>query len=86
MLITLGKRIRKLRKSLKLSQKQVASEIGICLKTYQQVEVGRTNVEYNTLKNILDRFSMTLDIVPKSEAQLNAEMFGEEDYDDTTAS
>jgi len=82
MLKTLGKRIRKMRKSLKLSQKQVASEIGVCLKTYQQVEVGRTNVEYNTLKNILDRFGMTLDIVPKTEAQLSAEMFGDDDYEE----
>ena len=81
MLKTLGKRIRKMRTSLKLSQIQVSKETGICLKTYQQLEQGQTNVEYNTLKNVLDRFGMTLDIVPKSEAQLAAEMFGEEYYE-----
>lgn len=80
MLKTLGQRIRKMRNGLKLSQKQVSFEIGVCLKTYQQIEVGKTNVEYNTLKNVLDRFGMTLEIVPKTEAQLSAEMFGDDDY------
>ena len=79
MLKTLGQRIRKMRNGLKLSQKQVSFEIGVCLKTYQQIEVGKTNVEYNTLKNVLDRFGMTLEIVPKTESQLSAEMFGDEE-------
>lgn len=78
MLKILGQRIRKLRNSLKLSQKQVAEQTGVCIRTYQQLESGHTNVEYNTLKNVLDRFGMTLDIVPKSEAQLTAEMFGDD--------
>lgn len=82
MLKTLGRRIRKMRKGLKLSQKQVSTETGVCLKTIQLLEQGKTNVEYNTLKNVLDRYGMTLDIVPKTEAQLSAEMFGDDDYEE----
>lgn len=78
----IGRKIRNMRKAAKINQQQMAEMLDIGVKTVVNVEKGRNNVLYGTIKAMLDVFGMTMTIVPKSEAQLNAEMFGDDEFDD----
>jgi len=68
-----------MRKKARLSQDVMAKDVGVSIRTIKNVEYGRNNVEYMTIKKMLDRFGMTLTIVPKTEEELAQDMFGEED-------
>lgn len=78
----IGQKIRNMRKAAKITQQEMAEKLDIGVKTVVNVEKGRNNVIFSTIKEMLDVFGMTLTIVPKSEAQLNAEMFGDDEFKD----
>lgn len=78
----IGQKIYKMRKAAKITQQEMAEKLDIGVKTVVNVEKGRNNVLYGTIKAMLDVFGMTMTIVPKSEAQLSAEMFGDDEFND----
>lgn len=72
----LGEKLRQMRKKARLSQDVMAKDVGVSIRTIKNVEYGRNNVEYMTIKKMLDRFGMTLTVVPKTEEEMAEDMFG----------
>ena len=59
-LILLGAMIRKKRVSLKISQAQLAFELGTDGRHIRRIENGEVNISYLTLKKICDSFHIKL--------------------------
>jgi transcriptional regulator with XRE-family HTH domain len=54
-------KLKTLRKNLKLTQKQVAKEIGLNVETYANYEVGRREPDNKMLVKLADFFNVSLD-------------------------
>ena len=60
-LTLLGFRLRNARKECGLTQKELAKQTGLSVKTIQDVEKGRKNPSYNTLAHLLGRLGLSPD-------------------------
>lgn len=58
----LGNRIRKARKECGLTQKELADQTGLAVKTVQDIEKGRKNPSYETLARLMERLGMSPDV------------------------
>ena len=58
---TLGKTIRELRESLKLSQKELAERIGVSNVVLSRYELDDRKPDFDTLEKIADFFNVTID-------------------------
>lgn len=54
-------RIKEIRKSKKLTQKQVAAGIGVAERNYQEWEYGKTKPGFDSLIALADFFDVSLD-------------------------
>lgn len=82
---TLGKTIRELRESLKISQKELAERIGISNVVLSRYELDDRKPDYDTLEKIADFFNVTTDYLIgrsdiKNPDQLTQESIKNEDY------
>lgn len=82
---TLGKTIRELRESLKISQKELAERIGISNVVLSRYELDDRKPDYDTLEKIADFFDVTTDYLIgrsdiKNPEQLTHEGIKNEDY------
>jgi len=57
----IGKRIRQLRQECNLTQKQFASLFGLYDSTISQYENGKRQPEYKIIKQIADKFNVSID-------------------------
>ena len=62
-LVFLGNRVREARKECGLTQKELADQTGLAVKTVQDIEKGRKNPTYETLTRLMGRLGMPPDIV-----------------------
>lgn len=60
-LVLLGKHIRDARKECGLTQKELADQTGLAVKTIQDIEKGRKNPTYNTLARLMGRLGISSD-------------------------
>lgn len=63
--------VKKLRETAGLKQEQVASDMGINLKTYQAIEQGKRSGRIDTLCIIADYYNVTLDYLVTGKIILN---------------
>ena len=56
-----GKKLREVRKSKKLTQKELAEQIGIKRNTYSDWENGKTEPSFENLIKLADLFEVSLD-------------------------
>lgn len=54
-------RLKSLRKSNKVTQKQIANDIGMSERNYQDIEYGNNKPSYEFLIGIADYFNVSLD-------------------------
>lgn len=54
-----GSKLKELRKSVGLTQEQMAEELGSDYKYYQKIEGGHANIKLSTLYKICSNFSIT---------------------------
>ena len=66
-LVLLGKRIRDARKKCGLTQKELAAQTGLAVKTVQDIEKGRKNPTYETLARLMERLGVSPDAAFHSE-------------------
>lgn len=59
--MTLGARLRMLRKRRKLSQEELTSRLGLNRGTYGQYEIDRRQPDYETLKKLAQFFGVSID-------------------------
>jgi len=57
----LGNRLRYLRKTLNLTQSELANKLGITRGTYAHYEIGKREPDYETLQKIADFFEVSTD-------------------------
>lgn len=60
-LVLLGNRIRRARKECGLTQKGLAEQTGLSVKTIQDIEKGRKNPTYDTLTRLMERLGLSPD-------------------------
>lgn len=60
-MMTFNNRLRHYRKRKRLTQEQLAKELGIKRSTYAKYETGENKPDYNTLKKIADFFEISTD-------------------------
>ena len=66
-LVLLGNRIRCARKECGLTQKGLAEQTGLSVKTIQDIEKGRKNPTYDTLTRLMERLGVSPDAAFHSE-------------------
>ncbi len=54
-------RLKDLRKNQKITQKQLATDIGLSERNYQSLEYGNIKPSYDTLLKLADYFNISLD-------------------------
>ena len=54
-------RLKDLRKKQKLTQKQLATDIGLSERNYQSLEYGNIKPSYDTLLKLADYFNISID-------------------------
>ena len=54
-------RLKDLRKNQKITQKQLATDIGLSERNYQSLEYGNIKPSYDTLLKLADYFKISLD-------------------------
>lgn len=81
-LVCLGNRIRKARKECGLTQKELANQTKLSVKTIQDIERGRKNPTYETLMRLMERLGIPPDalfqtkvLIPADEMQQVLENF-----------
>lgn len=70
-MIDIGNRIKQLRAIKKLSQKQVAAEIGVDQGQYSRLESGKVEPTLSSLQKIADVFEISLSELLKDNADLS---------------
>ena len=60
-LIDIGEQIRKLRKKKKMSQEELACQIGVSVITVSRIESGMTTMNIQTLMNLSEILSVPVD-------------------------
>ena len=73
-MIVIGDRIKQLRGLKKLSQKQVASEIGVDQGQYSRLEGGKVEPTLSSLQKIADLFDISLSELLKDNADLSEDV------------
>ena len=66
-LVLLGNRIRDARKECGLTQKELAAQTELAVKTVQDIEKGRKNPTYETLARLMERLGVSPDAAFHSE-------------------
>lgn len=61
--MSLGERLKMLRKQRKLSQEELTTRLGLNRGTYGQYEINRRQPDYETLKLLADFFSVSIDFL-----------------------
>lgn len=59
--MTFGERLRNIRKRLKITQKSIADNLGITVRTYQRYEEGKIEPPISTLTDIAHYFNLPVD-------------------------
>jgi transcriptional regulator with XRE-family HTH domain len=74
-MVTLGDRIKKMREERGLSQKEVASGVGIDRGQYSRIETNKVEPTLSTLEKIATAFQVEVEDFFKKEAPLTVESF-----------
>lgn len=69
----LGNRIRNARKECGLTQKELANQTGLAVKTIQDIEKGRKNPTYETLTRLMARLGISPDMIFRTNVPVPAE-------------
>jgi transcriptional regulator with XRE-family HTH domain len=72
-LVLLGNRIRCARKECGLTQKELAEQTGLSVKTIQDIEKGRKNPTYDTLTHLMEQLGLSPDMVFLPKAPVSTE-------------
>lgn len=71
----LGRCVFAARQDCGLTQKELAQQTQLTVKTIQNIEKGRKNPTYNTLVKLISRLGMTADVLFQTETSVEKEKF-----------